>query len=76
MNEAGSTLCHALPHDIVTNNVLSFLVLPLHTFVLDDLDDGGRGDWEELEDEEDDSHEGGSSEEGISEDDEEMGKEE
>ena len=62
VNEAGSTLRHALPHDIVTNNVLSFLELPLHTFVLEDLEDGEIGDWEGLEDEEDDSSEDGSSE--------------
>ncbi len=32
VNEADSTLRHALPHDIVMNHVLSFLELPSHQF--------------------------------------------
>jgi len=36
LNEAGSTLHHALPHVIVMNDVLSFLKLPSHTFELED----------------------------------------
>ena len=36
LNEAGSTLHHALPHDIVMNNVLPFLELPSHTFEVED----------------------------------------
>ena len=36
LNEAVSTLQHALPHDILMNNVLPFLALPSHTFEEDD----------------------------------------
>ncbi len=41
LNEAAKTLQHALTQDIVMNNVLPFLDLPLHTFeVVDDEDEG------------------------------------
>ncbi len=36
VNEAGSTLHHALPHDIVMNNVLPFLELPPYMFEVED----------------------------------------
>ncbi len=39
VNEAGSTLHHALPHDIVMNYVLPFLALPSHTFEVEDDED-------------------------------------
>ncbi len=39
VNEAGSTLHHALPHDIVANNVLPFLMLPSYTFEVEDDED-------------------------------------
>ena len=39
VNKASSTLHHALPHDTVMNNVLPFLVLPSHTFEVEDHDD-------------------------------------
>lgn len=40
LNEAATTLQLALPDDIVTNNVLSFLELPSYSF-----------EWTEIEDE-------------------------
>ena len=56
MNEASSTLHHALPQDIVNRSVLSFLKLPSYTFELgddedDDNDDDNDDDmpWEEDE---------------------------
>ncbi len=36
VNEASLTLHHALPHDIVMNNVLPFLELPSYTFEVED----------------------------------------
>ena len=36
VNEASSTLHHALPPDIVMNNILPFLVLPSYTFEVED----------------------------------------
>ena len=39
VNEAGSTLHHALPHDIMMNNVLPFLELPSYTFEVEDHED-------------------------------------
>ncbi len=39
VNEAGSTLYHALPDDIVMNNALPFLKLPSHTFFKEDDED-------------------------------------
>ena len=45
VNEASLTLHHALPHDIVMNNVLPFLELPSYVFEVEDHE----------EDEEDDS---------------------
>eukprot|EP00984_Skeletonema_dohrnii_P024420 scaffold13533_cov90-Skeletonema_dohrnii-CCMP3373.AAC.5 len=52
LNEASTTLQHALPQDIVMNNVLPFLELPSYTFKVgdheeeseDDSDDEERGD--------------------------------
>ena len=53
LGEAGSSLQHVLPHDIVINNILSFLELPPHTFevedpVADDQEDDS-GDEEDME---------------------------
>ncbi len=77
MGETTTTLQLLLPHDIVVNNVLSFLELPLHTFELEDLEDGVIGsDWEDWEDEEDNSSGVGSRADGSSEDDEEIDEEE
>ena len=39
VNEASLTLHHALPHDIVVNNVLLFLELPSYTFEVEDDED-------------------------------------
>mmetsp|Transcript_23260 Transcript_23260/g.33216 ORF Transcript_23260/g.33216 Transcript_23260/m.33216 type:complete len:319 (+) Transcript_23260:318-1274(+) len=50
LNEAGSTLLHhALPHDIVMNNVLPFLVLPSHTFEVEDNEEDDSDDEDEIE---------------------------
>ena len=55
LGEAGSSLQHVLPHDIVMNNVLSFLELPPHTF---EVEDPGADDQEDdSEDEEEDMEE-------------------
>ena len=51
LGEAGSSLQHVLPHDIVMNNVVPFLELPPHTF---EVEDPGTDDQEDdSEDEED-----------------------
>ena len=62
MDEARSTLYHALPHDIVMKNVLPFLDLPSYTFEVDDYEDEERDSEDEdemddydYEDEESDS---------------------
>ncbi len=54
LGEAGSSLQHVLPHDIVMNNVLSFLELPPYTF---EVEDSGADDQEDDSDDEEDMEE-------------------
>ncbi len=55
VNEAGSTLHHALPRDIVMNNVLPFRMLASYTF--EEEDDVTKQDEEDGSDNEDDIEE-------------------
>ena len=54
LGEAGSSLQHVLPHDIVMNDILSFLELPPHTF---EVEDPGADDQEDDSENEDDMEE-------------------
>ena len=50
VDEAGSTLHHALPHEIVANNVLPFLMLPSYTFEVEEQwDEEDESDEDEME---------------------------